>query len=141
MYWAEQVEIERLAALGWIAISERQQDEGLRLLRSAADREDSTEKAGTTPGPLMPARELLGDALLDLQQPALALREYEATMKIEPNRFRTVWGAARAAELAGDRAKARRYYAQIVDICKRADQPARPELTRARAAASDLAKR
>jgi tetratricopeptide (TPR) repeat protein len=103
------------------------------LMRATATREDATDKNAVTPGPLAPARELLGDMLLDLKKPAEALVEYEATMKKEPNRFRGVYGAARAASLAGDRAKARTYYTQLLDICKRADSPGRPELAEARA--------
>ena len=138
-YWAEQVDIERLAALGWIALVEREPDEGLRLLRTAADREDATEKAGTTPGPLLPSRELLGDALLDTR-PAMALAEYSSALANEPNRFRTVWGCARAAELAGNRDLARRYYGQLVKMSERADGPERPEIARARAVLSIHAK-
>lgn len=134
MYWAEQVDIQRLMVLGWIALTRDQPGEALRLLRHAADREDATEKAGTTPGPLLPARELLGEALLDLQQPEAALQEYETALASEPNRFRTVWGAARAAEIGGDRSKARRYYTLLLEIGKSADQPERNELHEARTA-------
>jgi len=102
-------------------------------MRATVTREDATEKNAVTPGPLAPARELLGDMLLDLKKPAEALVEYEATMKKEPNRFRGVYGAAKAASLSGDRAKAKAYYAQLLDICKRADSPGRPELAEARA--------
>jgi len=72
--------------------------------------------------------------LLDVKQPAAALKEFQATLKKEPKRFRAVYGAARAAELAGDRATARTYYADLVKICERADQPGRPELVAARQA-------
>jgi hypothetical protein len=77
-------------------------------------------------------RELLGDMLLELGQAAEARREYEATLKKEPNRFRAVSGAARAAAAAGDRAAARRYDAQLLTICERGDRPGRPELVAAR---------
>jgi tetratricopeptide (TPR) repeat protein len=137
-YWAGQVEIQRLTAAAWTAWAAGQRDEALRLLRTAADQEDATEKAGTTPGPLMPARELLGDMLFELNQPAKALSEYEATLKKEPNRFWSVDGAARAAQLAGDAAKASRMYAQLLKVCRRADQPGRPELAEARKAAADV---
>ena len=101
-------------------------------MRAAAALEDSTEKSAVTPGPLAPARELLGEMLLELKQPAEARKEFEATLKKEPNRFRAVYGAARAASLTGDRAAARRYYAQLLKICERADKPGRPELVEAR---------
>jgi Tfp pilus assembly protein PilF len=102
-------------------------------MRAAADREDATEKNAVTPGPLAPARELLAYMLLDNGDPALALKEFEATMKKEPNRFRALAGAAKAAAAAGDRAKAARYYAQLLKMCARADAAARPELADARA--------
>ena len=70
--------------------------------------EDRTEKSAVTPGPLAPARELLGEMLLQLKQPAEALKEFEATLKKEPNRFRALYGAAHAAALAGDRAEGAR---------------------------------
>ena len=73
-------------------------------MRTAATREDATEKSAVTPGPVAPARELLGDMLLELKQPAAALKEYQAVMKKEPNRFRAIYGAASAASLAGDQA-------------------------------------
>jgi tetratricopeptide (TPR) repeat protein len=89
-----------------------------------------------TPGPIKPARELLGEMLLQLKRPADALKEFEATMKKEPNRFRATYGAAQAAQAAGDRAKARTYFASLIDICKKADTPGRPELQEARTAST-----
>ena len=89
-----------------------------------------------TPGPLAPARELLGEMLLHWVSRPRRSKEFEATLKREPNRFRAVYGAARAASLAGDRITARRYYAQLLKICTRADAPGRPELAEARRAAS-----
>ena len=85
----------------------RAHDDALQLIRAAADREDATEKHPVTPGPIVPARELLAELLIELGQPAEALREIEASQQREPNRFRGYYGAARAAELAGDTAKAR----------------------------------
>jgi hypothetical protein len=131
-YWAEQVEIERRGAAAWMALAEGRSAEALELMRSAATLEDGTEKNAVTPGPLAPARELLGEMLLQTSQPALALNEFQATLKKEPNRFRSVYGAAHAAALAGDRATAATYYDQLLTICARADQPGRPELAEAR---------
>jgi tetratricopeptide (TPR) repeat protein len=133
MYWAGQVDIERLAALGWTAVLEGRRDAGIELLKAAADHEDATEKPGTAPGPLLPARELLADALLE-SEPSKALEAYKATLAIEPNRFRTVWGCARAAELAGQTDLARDYYQQLLNMTKRADGPERSEIAQARAA-------
>ena len=101
-------------------------------MRTAADLEDKNDKHPVTPGRIVPARELLGDMLLELQQPAQALKEYEASHVREPNRFRGYYGAALAAEGAGDRRKAADYYAKLMDLAKKADGN-RPELARARA--------
>ena len=134
-YWAGQVEIQRLVATAWIALAEGRQDEALALLRKAADTEDATEKSAVSPGPIKPARELLGEMLLELKRPAEALTEFEATMKKEPNRFRGVHGAAQAADALGDRQKARTYFASLVEITQRADKPGRAELQAAQKAA------
>jgi tetratricopeptide (TPR) repeat protein len=101
-------------------------------MRAAAAMEDRTEKSAVTPGPLAPARELVGEMLLQMNQPADALAEFEATLQKEPNRFRALFGAAKAASLAGDRQKARRYYDALLKVCQRADKPGRPELEQAR---------
>ena len=90
-----------------LALAEGRNADALAGMRAAADMEDRTEKAAVTPGPLAPARELLGQMLLQLAQPSEALKEFEATLKKEPNRFRAVYGAATAAAQAGDRARAR----------------------------------
>jgi Tfp pilus assembly protein PilF len=133
-YWAEQVEIQRRGASAWLALAEGRSSDALAGMRSAAEREDATEKSAVTPGPLAPARELLGEMLLQAKQPALALKEFEATIRKEPNRFRALSGAARAATAMGNRAKAREYYAQLLTVCARADKPGRPELIEARRA-------
>jgi hypothetical protein len=132
LYWAEQVAIEHQAAQAWLALAEGRPAEALQAMREAAGQEDRTEKNAVTPGPLAPARELLGDMLLQMDRPADALREYTATLAKEPNRFRAVYGAARAARLAGDAAAARGYYRQLLKICAHAGSPGRPELQEAR---------
>jgi tetratricopeptide (TPR) repeat protein len=131
-YWAEQVDIQRQAAEGWSAFAAKRQDEGLATLREAAEREGRTEKAPVTPGPLAPARELYAEALLDAGQHAAARREFEAVLRTEPRRFRALYGAGRAAELAGEREAARRAYGQLLEIAAQADTQ-RPELEQARA--------
>jgi hypothetical protein len=127
-YWAGQVDIQRRAASAWLAFVEGRRDEALAEMQAAADLEDKTEKAAITPGPLAPARELVGEMLLQLQRPAEALQAFETTLKKEPNRFRATAGAARAAKLAGDTAKARTYAKALLAICTKADTPARPDL-------------
>lgn len=85
-YWAEQVGIQHLAAQAWLDLAEKRDDDALRRMREAATREDATEKAATTPGPLAPAREQLGDMLMQLKRPNEAAQEYRATLRKEPNR-------------------------------------------------------
>jgi tetratricopeptide (TPR) repeat protein len=131
-YWADQVEIQRRAAAGWVARTEGRNEEAVAFLRSAADLEDSTEKHPVTPAPVLPARELLGDLLLELGQPGAALREYEASLQREPNRFNGLYGAGRAGELAGDVVKAQAFYTKVVALGAEADTE-RPELAAARA--------
>lgn len=131
-YWAAQSEIQRLAVAGWIARAEGKNDEGVALLRQAADREDATEKHPVTPGALFPAREMLANLLLDLGQHAAALTEFERSQKNDPNRFRGLAGAARAAELAGNRVKAKEFYAKLITLAATADTE-RPELAQAKA--------
>ncbi len=103
------------------------------MMRAAATREDATEKNAMTPGPLVPAREMLGEMLMELGRPADALAEFETALVHEPNRFRSLDGAARAAAKAGDNAKARKYYAALLEVCEKADTPGRPALVEARA--------
>jgi hypothetical protein len=131
-YWAEQVDIERQIAAAWVAFADGKRDEAVRMMRAAADQEDGTDKAAISPGPIAPARELLGDMLLEAGSAKDALTAFEATMTKEPNRFRGAFGAARAAEALGNRALARKYYLQVLAIAKTADTK-RPELDRARA--------
>jgi hypothetical protein len=131
-YWAGQVEIQRRGAAAWTALVEGRQAEALTMMREAADMEDATEKAAITPGPIKPARELLGEMLLQLERPAEALAEFETAMKKEPNRFRALYGAAQAAATAGQRQKASAYYATLLKITKSADPQGRPELAQAR---------
>jgi predicted Zn-dependent protease len=123
--------VQRLAAIGWIALGEGKTDEALRLMRAAADLEDRNEKHIVTPGRIVPARELLGDMLLELKQPAAALAEFEASQRREPNRFRNYSGSARAAEMAGDRVKAAAYSRKLLELTAGSDS-VRPELASAR---------
>ncbi|MEK6333694.1 MAG: hypothetical protein AABM67_02025 [Acidobacteriota bacterium] len=129
--WATQVEIQRRTAAAWLAHAEGKEEEALKLMRSAAELEDSTEKHPVTPGAILPARELLGELLLELRQPQQALKEFEASLLVSPNRFNGLYGAARAAELSGDRRKAEAFYAKLTVLGQRSDGK-RPELQAAR---------
>lgn len=129
-YWPIVVDAQRLAVSAWVAHAEGRHVDALRLAREAADKEDVVEKHPITPGPLIPARELLGDILMAHNQPSEALVAYEATLKREPNRTRTIVGAARAARAAGQNDLARRYYRSVVDIMD--PHAMRPELEEAK---------
>jgi tetratricopeptide (TPR) repeat protein len=129
-YWATEVEVMRLSAAAWVALAENRAEEALQLMRTAADTEDKNDKHPVTPGRILPSREMLGDMLMELKRPAEALKEYEQSQKREPDRFRGLYGAALAAEMAGDGKAARRYYARLVQIAGKGE--VRPELTLAR---------
>ena len=96
-------------------------------MRQAADMEDRNEKHIVTPGRILPARELLGDLLMELKRPAEALKEYELSQRREPDRLRGLYGAAKAAEAAGDKAKAAHYFRRMAQITRGTDAD-RPEL-------------
>ena len=112
-YWAHVVGAQHEAVAAWIAHLEGRHEDALRLARAAADSEDLVEKHPVTPGPLIPARELYGDILMVHGRFVPALAAYEATLLREPNRLRTLYGAARAARAAGQADVARKHYAAI----------------------------
>ncbi|HUP95150.1 MAG TPA: hypothetical protein VM164_09580 [Burkholderiales bacterium] len=131
-YWAAQVDVQNRAVTAWIAWARGAHDDALKAMHAAADLEDSMEKHIVTPSPVVPARELLGEMLLEAKRPADALKAFESSAEREPNRLRGLYGAAQAAQLAGDRAKAKTYYAKLVALTENGDGT-RPELQRARA--------
>ncbi|HYM01420.1 MAG TPA: hypothetical protein VET85_00660 [Stellaceae bacterium] len=130
MYWASEVEVQRVAATAWVAYAKGDRDGGLALMREAADLEDKSEKSAATPGRLVPARELLGDMLLESGHPAEALAEYEASQLRDPRRFRGLYGAGQAAAQAGNRDKARYFYTRLAEMVGAGGT--RPELDEAR---------
>ncbi len=133
-YWAQQVEIQELAVGAWAELAAGKKDEALRQMKSAAEMEDGTEKSAVTPGPLAPARELLGEMLLQMNQPAQALEQFEATLKKEPGRFRALYGAAHAAQLSGNRNASERYFRELLKVCGHGDKPGRSEVAEAQRA-------
>lgn len=131
-YWAERVDEEIYAVSAWVALREGQHALAEKLLRAAAEGEDASVKNVAMENRLYPMRELLADLLLELRQPALAQREYDAALAENPNRYRALYGAAMAAEAAGDRVAARGYSEKLVALTRNADG-VRPELARAKA--------
>ena len=129
-YWATEVEVQRLGVAAWIAFAEGKRDEALRLMGSAADMEGSSEKAAVSPGRILPARELLGDMLLESGRPGDALTAYESSLVNDPKRLRSYNGAAQAALGIGNASKAQDYFSRMVEMADANSH--RPELIRAR---------
>ena len=127
-YWADRSEEQILAILAWIAAH----DQALKFMRAAADGEDGSVKHVAMENRLYPLRELYGELLLELGQPAAAVHEFETALEQTPNRYRTFLGLARAANAAGDRQKASDYYGKVVNLAKNADTE-RPETQEAKA--------
>src|SRR5690606_4774011 len=130
-YWSAQIDIQRMSAAAWTALALGDRGEALRQMRAAADSEARTEKASISPGPILPAQELLGDMLLELGLAREAMQAYEASQRREPNRFRGWHGAATAAVQANETAKARSAYEKLLTLADAATE--RAELGVARA--------
>jgi tetratricopeptide (TPR) repeat protein len=130
-YWAGQVAIQELASKAWIALVEGRKEEAIAGMRQAADLEDRSGKHVAMENRLSPIRELLGELLIEAQEPAQALKEFETSLRNNPNRYRSFAGAARAADRAGDRVSARSYYEKLVALAGNADN-ARPDLITAK---------
>jgi hypothetical protein len=120
-YWVEQIDIQADLVGSLALCAERRSEDCIEALRKAAAREDATEKHVVTPGPIIPAREMLADILLASGRPNEALSEYEAVLSKEPNRYRTTLGAARAARSAGSQDRAREFFNRLLDLGKDAD--------------------
>lgn len=131
-YWGQTVEIQRTLVEAWAKLAEGETDRAVETMQSAAEQEDATEKSAVSPGPLAPARELLGEMLLELGRPKEALTAFRATIDKEPGRFRGLYGGAIAAEAAGQPELAREYFEQLLALCEHADPDGRVELARAR---------
>ena len=129
-YWAKQVEVQRLAASGVLSHAKGDDKQAVALARAAADLDASMDKHPATPAEVLPARELLADLLLELNDPAAALKEYQLSLQSERNRFRSLLGIARAAKQTGDAPKARAAYEKLVTLASAGAD--RPELTEAR---------
>jgi hypothetical protein len=136
-YWIEQADIQVDTLRAWIARAEGRNDEAVELMRAAADREDKTEEHLMMPGRVIPVREMLGELLLELKQPLAALAAFEESQRGDPNRFRNVYGAGRAAELAGKSDKARENYTRLLQQIG-PDAAGRDEIRQARAFIAEL---
>jgi len=130
-YWAGQVAIQELASEAWIALVEGRKGEAIAAMRQAADLEDRSGKHVAMENRLSPIREMLGELLMEAQEPAQALKEFETSLRNNPNRYRSFSGAATAADRAGDGARARLYFEKLVTLAGNADT-ARPDLIAAK---------
>lgn len=126
------VDIQRRTVSAWILFAQGQREKSLIEMRSAADQEDAIDRPPVAPGPLVPARELLGEMLLEAQQPMFALDAFEADLRTAPGRLNALYGAGRAAERAKNLSKAQSYFSQLVANCQQAD-PKHPAVREARA--------
>lgn len=133
-YWARQVEIQAMEVAAWSARVAGEKTQALHQMEAAAALEDGTEKSVVTPGPLSPARELLAEMLLEINEPGKALKQFEAALQKEPRRFRALYGAAHAAQLVGNQQSSQRYFSELLQVCADSDKPERPELREAREA-------
>src|SRR5262249_40214696 len=131
-YWADRTEEQMLAISAWVAVKEGTRDQAVRLMRAAADGEDGSLKNVIMENRLYPLREMLAELLLEVGEPAAALREYETALKQTPNRYRAFWGAARASDALGNRTQAVEYFGKLVNLARGADTE-RPEVQQAKA--------
>jgi tetratricopeptide (TPR) repeat protein len=115
-YWHDQIEVQKYATKAWFLYNKGDVENGLKMIKYAANSEDEMLKNPVTPGELLPARELEGDMLMELNQPADALEAYEKSLAIRPNRFNSLYGAGRAAEITGDLVKARDYFSKLIAL-------------------------
>jgi hypothetical protein len=121
--------VQRREVAGWIAEKGGKAGDAIATMRSAADLEESMDKSAVTPGAVTPAREMLAELLLKENRPQDSLAEYEAVLKISPNRFNALFGAASAADAAGNASAANRYFQKLTEV---AVGDERPELVTAR---------
>lgn len=130
-YFADQMAIQRRAALSLIAFAEGKREQAIQELRREAALEDSLGKHPVSPGAMFPVRELLAESLLEAGRADEALAEFQASLHLNPGRFNAVYGAAKAADRAGKKAEARRYFGQLVELAQAGGS--RAELAEARA--------
>ena len=130
-FWADRTEEQMLAVSAWIALAEGNKTQAETFMRTAADNEDDSVKHVAMENRLYPMRELYAELLLEMGQATPALREFETSLRAYPNRYRSIYGIARAADATGDRRKAAAHYNRLTTLAKNADSP-RPELAHAR---------
>ncbi len=128
-YWSKQVEVQRQEVVAWTAAQGSSSPKAVDLMTAAAELEESMDKHAVTPGAITPAREMLGQLLLEQKRPQQALEAFEAVLKVAPKRFNAIYGAASAADAAGNAAVAQRYFQELIETSVGEE---RPELGTAR---------
>ncbi|NOQ91231.1 MAG: hypothetical protein GQ552_00785 [Flavobacteriaceae bacterium] len=131
IYYANQVMIEIKSAEAWLNFAKGNQEVAITLMSEAADIEDNSQKHGVTPGEVLPARELLGDMYLILNEPSKALQAYEINLVGRPNRFNSIYGAAIASKKLGDVVKSKEYFGQLIKLVEGSNSE-RPEVIEAK---------
>jgi tetratricopeptide (TPR) repeat protein len=137
VYWSNQIEVQRQEIAALILQASDKPADAVAAMRSAAELEESMDKSPVTPGPVIPAREMLAKLLQEQGHPEAAVVEYETVLKTAPNRFNTLWGAATSAEMAGNAAAAAKYFRKLAEIGVGNE---RPELKTARTKVEALAR-
>ena len=115
-YWRDQVNIQRIAVNAWISFAKGEKDIALTQMKESAALEAATQKNPISPGELLPAGELLGDMLMEMNKPAEALAAYQKSLESRPNRFNSLYGAGKAAEASGQTAVASDFYSQLIAL-------------------------
>ena len=135
-YWSTIVDAQRKSVAAWVEYAQGNKKQALSMMEQAADIEDSVDKHPVTPGAVLPARDLLGDMLIDMGQPEKALVAFQKSLQISPNRFYALYGAGYSAELSGNGELATKYYQELINVAANADSP-RPRVDKAK---EDLSK-
>lgn len=130
-YWITQIEIQKTAVKAWQLYAQNEKVKSAEMMKIAADLEDATEKNPVTPGHLLPVREMLGDLLLEMNRPEEALTAYESSLINNPNRFNSLYGAGKSAELIGNMEKAKTYFAELLKL-NEGSTPDRKQITYAK---------
>jgi tetratricopeptide (TPR) repeat protein len=128
-YWTNQIEVQHREVMAWIAEKSGKNSDAIATMRSAAELEDSMDKHAVTPGAVTPGREMLAELLLMEKRPQQSLAEYQAVLKVAPNRFNALYGASQAADAAGNTVAASEYLRKLTEIAVGEE---RPELAAAR---------
>jgi len=115
-YWSNQIEVQRREVAAWIAEKNGKSEDAIATMRTAADLEESMDKHAVTPGAVIPSREMLAELLLLHHQAEASVAEYQAVLKIAPNRFNALYGAASAAETSGNAAAANQYFRKLIEV-------------------------